>query len=1105
LFDESYRFNRFFQPGHEMSQVTRMSSSRLSVRITSPGFILAFLGLVVLLLLSASFSFAFHGLELGQVLQVFAGLLAVCLIFFVARQMQREATADTLFQGIVETIPDCGILTVNMAGVIVAANSQCESLFGVSRDELVGKPLGQFVNVGAKLSESGNGRLGEIRARRRNSEELFLEVSRTRPVPTPDGLATLFFLQDVTRLKQIIEQLRQRETHLKLVVEQMPAILWTTDSKLTITSTLGGGLASLNMRPDEVIGMTMLEHLETNDVESTPIAAHRKALAGESLSYEMEWRRRHFQVRVEPLHSEDRKITGTIGLVMDVTDRKQTVAELKARARQQATVAELGQKALDNSKLAAVFQEAAPLIARTLDVEFSNILEAAPDGAHLSVRAAFGWKNQEQASPVEIGNESQAKQTLVSGTPILVDDLAAETRYPGSKLIRRHKVRSGLTVPIPGRKQPFGVLGAYSTEKCKFTHDHVSFMQGMANVLGAAVERKQSEEAQARLVAILEATTDCVAIASENQKILYLNQAGRSLLGIGLQEDVGNFSLADFFANEESRQLLKDGLLQAANKGAWQGHTLLKNRAGDGIRISQVILAHKSPTGAVQFFSTIGRDLREFQRLEEQFRQAQKMEAVGRMAGGIAHDFNNLLCVINGYSGILVNDFPDEDPRKNQVKEIKKAGDRAAALTRQLLAFSRKQMLVPCVLNLNTLVSNMESMLRRLIGEDIELITNLDPRLYPIKADPSQVEQILLNMAVNARDAIAQEGRLIIATGNAELDEAYALDHPEVKPGQYAMLSVTDSGCGMGPEVLAHLFEPFFTTKEVGKGTGLGLATVYGIVKQSDGHIEVSSQPGHGTTFKVYLPRIEEKPSRIELDTSGQPIKGGHETLLLVEDDQDVRLLTRQILMCHGYKVLEAGNGEEALALVKTFAEPIHLVVSDVVMPRVSGGELAKRLAEVKPNIKVMFVSGYTDSKLVQRGIVSGEVDCLLKPFSAEALLNMVREVLDRSQAQTSNRRRARRRKPQASVHTECFANDFGLGPNLAAGLINISEGGIALLVKNPLDKDKKLEVHLSNRGQPSIKRRASVAWILPADNGMFQVGLKFDQLLDFPELQHLT
>jgi PAS domain S-box-containing protein len=395
----------------------------------------------------------------------------------------------------------------------------------------------------------------------------------------------------------------------------------------------------------------------------------------------------------------------------------------------------------------------------------------------------------------------------------------------------------------------------------------------------------------------------------------------------------------------------------------------------------------------------VARDIAERKRLESQLRKAQELEAIGRLSGGVAHDFNNILTAITGYSSILLRTLDRDDPKRGDVDEIKQAADRAAALTQQLLAFSRKQVMQPQVLDLNSIVANTEKMLQRLIGEDIELATILDPNLGRVKADPGRIEQVIMNLAVNARDAMPQGGKLTIESTNAVLDDAYALRHVDVKPGRYAMLAVSDSGFGMDEETQSHLFEPFFTTKEDGKGTGLGLPTVYGIVKQSNGHIWVYSELGRGTTFKIYLPRTDEAAEPIRREPTDDEPTRGSETILLVEDEAVVRGLATRTLTESGYHVLQAANGEEATRACLRRGGPIQLLLTDVVLPGgMSGRDIADRVATLSPETKVLYMSGYTDDSIVHHGVMEPGIAFIGKPFTPTALLHKVRQVLDDEQ-----------------------------------------------------------------------------------------------------------
>jgi signal transduction histidine kinase len=395
------------------------------------------------------------------------------------------------------------------------------------------------------------------------------------------------------------------------------------------------------------------------------------------------------------------------------------------------------------------------------------------------------------------------------------------------------------------------------------------------------------------------------------------------------------------------------------------------------------------------FFVAVFDNVTDSRRMEEQLRQSQKMEAVGRLAGGIAHDFNNLLTVINGYGELLLRRIGEDSPVRKEVEQIRQAGERAALLTRQLLAFSRRQVLQPKVIDLNAVVSGMDAMLRRVIGEDVELRTIPGEGLGSVKADPGQIEQVILNLAVNGRDAMPGGGKLTVETGNAFLDEEFSSKHPYVAVGPHVLLAVSDTGVGMNEETQAHLFEPFFTTKEKGKGTGLGLSTVYGIVKQSQGYIHVYSEVGKGTTVKIYLPRADGEAEAVSPAPSTEP--KGRETVLVVEDEGSVRELVEKVLTGKGYRVLTASDGNEGLRVAEGHPDPIHMLLTDVVMPGMGGRELAGRLEAARNGMKVLFMSGYSEKAVSRHGILEDGLAFLQKPFSSETLLRKVRETLDRT------------------------------------------------------------------------------------------------------------
>jgi PAS domain S-box-containing protein len=514
-------------------------------------------------------------------------------------------------------------------------------------------------------------------------------------------------------------------------------------------------------------------------------------------------------------------------------------------------------------------------------------------------------------------------------------------------------------------------------------------------------ERAQGalQKSETRMQSVLDAALDAVIMMDEHGRVVSWNPRAEAVFGWSRDEAVDRL-LAELIIPPRYRDAHAEGLTRflATGEGPVIGHRIeLSALRRDGSEFPVELTVTAIREGKAHIFNAFVADITERKRLETLLVQSQKMESVGRLAGGVAHDFNNLLGVITGYGDLLKQRISDQPHLQRYVNDILKAADRAAGLTRQLLAFSRQQLLQPRVLDLNAVVAEMEKMLRRLIGEDVQLVTVFEDRLGRVKADPGQMEQVLMNLAVNARDAMPKGGRLTIETANVELDAAYARSRPGVEPGPHVMLAVSDTGHGIDPEVLGHIFEPFFTTKETGKGTGLGLATVHGIVKQSGGHIFVYSESDHGTTFKVYLPRQEEAEQAMEAPpTSEAELPQGSETVLLVEDEESLRSLVREYLEASGYTVIEAHQAWHALETAEGHSAPIHLLITDVVMPGMSGRDLAERLAASHTETRVLFMSGYTDDAVVRHGVLAADVAFLQKPFTGEALMRKVREVLDR-------------------------------------------------------------------------------------------------------------
>jgi PAS domain S-box-containing protein len=555
---------------------------------------------------------------------------------------------------------------------------------------------------------------------------------------------------------------------------------------------------------------------------------------------------------------------------------------------------------------------------------------------------------------------------------------------------------SWLGVPLRATAGTIGVLVVQNYERENaYTQRDLEFLSSVGDQIAFAIERKRAEgrtrESEARLRVLIEQLPAVLWTVDKDLRFTSALGAGLARLGLRPNQIVG-LSLQDYFETSDPTFVPFAAHHRAVAGESVTFHVEWKN-GSYACHVEPLRGADGEVLGAI----CMALDITDRKELEERFRQAQKMEAVGRLAGGIAHDFNNLLMVIQGYADLLAERLPAGDPLRRNAEQIQMASQRAASLTQQLLAFSRKQILAPKVLNIYTVVADMEKILRRLIGEDIHLETNSQADLGLVKADRSQIEQVILNLAVNARDAMPGGGRITIETANVELDASFTRVPQVLAPGRYVMLAVTDSGTGMDAETQAHIFEPFFTTKEKGKGTGLGLATVYGIVKQSGGYVWVYSEPGHGATFKIYLPRIEEAGAaplaREPSETRALP-RGSSEMVLLVEDERGVRELAREYLETSGYRVIEAENGHVALELAAMHAGPIDVLVTDVVMPGIGGRELAERVTQIRPGIKILYMTGYTDRAIVHHGILETDAVLLQKPFTLGTLASKLREIL---------------------------------------------------------------------------------------------------------------
>ncbi|HZZ81604.1 MAG TPA: PAS domain S-box protein [Gemmataceae bacterium] len=885
-----------------------------------------------------------------------------------SQSFNRPTNEDQL-RLLIESVKDYAIFLLDASGTIKTWNPGAERIKCYSADEIIGQHFSIFYTA-EDQRQNKPGKSLEIAAAtgrcedegwrvRKDGSRLWANVVITA-LRDEAGNLTGFakITRDLSERKQLEEVRRLGE--FRRLLETLPTGAYTCDADGHITyfnlsaSRIWGRRPKLNDAADRYCGSYKLFM-----PDGTPVRREECWMA-RTLQEKREFRGKEVVVErrdgsrlpvlafTEMITDERGELTGAINVLVDITDRKRSET----------------------------------LLAAVVDNVLDGIIGIDARGTIESFNAAaerdFGYAENEvlgqnvkilMPEPYRSEHDSYIYNYLRTGTAKIIGI--------GRKVTARRK--DGSVFPIDLAVSEF-------------------FLEGQRHFTGVVRDltaQQQAEEHQARLIAVLEATPDFVGIADADLHPLFVNRAGRKMMGFGEREDLFDKHVRDFFSKEVTEFILNDVLPGAIDAGAWIGETSLLTVGRKEVPVSMVALAHKDAAGEVKFFSTIMRDHTEVKKLEEQVRQAQKMEAVGQLAGGVAHDFNNLLTIISGYSEILLTMLPSNDPKRKSLKAIREAGERAAGLTRQLLAFSRRSVLETMVLDLNGIVTDAEKLLRRMIGEDVLLTTVLDPNIRPVKVDPGQIGQVLMNLAVNARDAMPQGGKLTIETRNIELDEAYVNTHVEIQAGKYVLLTVSDTGSGMPPEVRVRIFEPFFTTKGVGKGTGLGLSVVHGIIKQSNGSIGVYSEVGVGTTFKIYLPAVEAKFSAPTTAFDPASAPSGTETVLLVEDEDGVREIAILALQTHGYHVLSAANGKEAMQIANRYGGTIDILVTDVVMPEISGRQVAEALLSRISQLKVLYLSGYTDDAIVRHGILQAEVAFLQKPYTPMVLLRKVRQVLD--------------------------------------------------------------------------------------------------------------
>jgi two-component system, cell cycle sensor histidine kinase and response regulator CckA len=741
--------------------------------------------------------------------------------------------------------------------------------------------------------------------------------------------------------------------------------------------------------------------LTDNPLNDSVVARTEAALRGERQpSYEIEVRAkdgslRRLELTEYPVRGPDGEVAFVEGIARDVTEARRAEAARTGQARVMEMVA-------TGSPVRQVLLELVRLVESQSPGMLASVLLLDEDGVHIRHAAASslpaGYVAAMDGQSIGPAAGSCGTAMFLKKAVVVTDILEDPLWEPYRELAAPHGLRACWSTPILSREGAvLGSFAMYYPQPRAPGPAELRLAEMACHIAGIAIEHQRAVDAlrasEEKYRTLFEEDLAANYVASPAGELITCNSAYARIFGFGSVAEAHQSNLWERFPSAQIAQSVL-ALLQIQGKLQAHEHQLLR-RDGALLHVLGTAVGRFDDEGRLVEIHGYFVDETERRAAEDQLRQAQKIDAVGLLAGGIAHDFNNLLGVITGYCDLLLRDT--EYAGRGRVDQIRKAGERAADLVRQLLAFSRKQVLEPKVLDLNRVLADIESMLRRLIGEHIQLVTAFDRELGLVKADAGQIEQVLVNLAVNARDAMPQGGRLVIKTSNVEIDEDYVRTHPGASPGPHVMLMASDTGHGMDQETQARIFEPFFTTKEPGKGTGLGLSTVYGIVKQSGGYIEVDSEPGRGASFTIYLSRVREVAATSGAAKSDEPeTLGGTETILLLEDEESLRLMLSELLRAAGYEVLECDTPEAALAAaVRSPPRAIDLMLADLVMPRMSGHEVAQRIRRVHHRMKLLYMSGYSRDVLGRPG-PDRDVEFIAKPFSAAALLQRVRAVLDR-------------------------------------------------------------------------------------------------------------
>jgi len=955
------------------------------------------------------------------------------------RAEERLKDSEDRYRKLFENATDGIALADTETGIILDCNKAMEGLVGREKGELIGQSqkilhppeddIGEVCRTFAQHRHDKEGQILEAQVITKTGERKQVEI-KANVFELKGRKVIQGIFRDITERKQTKKALEESEKQLRLLFQKSPIGIGVVRNGITIFA----NEAYLSMfgydDVSEIKGTPYLNQVAPQCREEISQRSRRRELGQtgpdkyETMGLRMDGSQ--FHLHVEAARVELFGEMTTIAFLTDVSELKRaedalrkSEVEAKRLAEENAVMAEIGRIISSTLNIEEVYERFAEEVHKLIQFDriVINIIDEVNKSFTISYAAGPEVPGRKTGDTIPLAGTG-SEEILRTRASLLVQSENQEEligRFPGLWPLFRVGFQSIMLIPLLSRDQVIGVLNLQSFKSGAFSKDDIKIAERVATQIAGAIanaqlflERKRAEAqlkgSEEHFRFLIENSSDIITTVDSDGNISYISPSIEPILGYSPKSLYGKNGFG--YIHPDDLQLS----LKSLSKMLQDSGTIfrpiehrLKHHDGSWRVFQSIGRAILDDSGNKKIIIN-SRDVTENKKtehemadLQEQVRLSQRMEAIGRLAGGIAHDFNNLLTIIKGHSQLPLMVLKKDDPLRENFMTIMNSSDRASILVRQLLAFSRRQVMEIRVLDLNTLLRDLDKMLRRVIGEDIELVTVLPDDLGRVKTDPGQIEQVIMNLVVNARDAMPSGGKLTIETANVELDEEYARRHVAVKPGPYVMISVSDTGVGMTPEVKERVFEPFFTTKEIDKGTGLGLSTVYGIVKQSGGNIWVYSEPGQGATFKIYLPRVDEPIEEARKKVVEEKFPRGSETVLVAEDDEAVRRLAVQILERQGYKVLEVSQGDDAFPVCEKHKGPIHLLLTDVVMPGMSGRDLAKRLASLHPEMKVLYMSGYTDNAIVHHGVLGKEVNYIQKPFTVDGFACKVREVLDAS------------------------------------------------------------------------------------------------------------